>query len=131
MTRVNRSFSTKTNAATAPQQEGGCCHLANSNSKIQTKHPLEWFIGILLLCTFIATSIAAYYTRKQWLTADDAEKRDLRAYVYLEAQEDKFPKDSTPNRYAISLKITNSGKNVGQESHYCEASRDAYSEWTF
>jgi hypothetical protein len=47
----------------------------------EKKHPLEWGIFILLFFTLIATGIAACYTRKQWITADDQERRSLRAYV--------------------------------------------------
>jgi hypothetical protein len=51
----------------------------------QTKHPFEWALEIgifmLLLLTLIATSCAAYFTKKQWETADDQEKRSLRAYL--------------------------------------------------
>ena len=50
-------------------------------SKKEGKHPLEYFIAVFLVLTFIATAIAAYYTCQQWLTAYDTEKRSLRAYV--------------------------------------------------
>jgi hypothetical protein len=40
----------------------------------------KWEIG-LLIGTLIAAGTAAYYTRKQWRTADDQERRSLRAYV--------------------------------------------------
>jgi hypothetical protein len=36
---------------------------------------------ILLILVFIATATAAIYTCKQWITADDNERRGLRAYV--------------------------------------------------
>jgi hypothetical protein len=91
-----------------PQANG---HRCRSRAE---KHPMEWFlesgIFLLLLFTLIATSVAACYTRKQWLTADDSEKRDLRAYVYLETHTVPFPRDGTPNRYAVALKLTNNGK---------------------
>jgi hypothetical protein len=48
------------------------------------KHPLEWGIAIMLFGTLIATAFAACYTRQQWITADDSEKRSLRAYVGVE-----------------------------------------------
>jgi len=38
-----------------------------------------------LVVTAIATTCAARYTYKQWLTADDTEKRSLRAYVFVES----------------------------------------------
>ena len=51
----------------------------------QKKHPLEWALEIgvflLLFSTLIATSFAAYFTAKQWQTADDQERRSLRAYL--------------------------------------------------
>ena len=53
----------------------------------QEKSPAEWFweiaIGLMVLGTLIATSVAAYWTSQQWATADDQEKRQLRAYVGL------------------------------------------------
>jgi len=42
---------------------------------------LENMIFPFVVVTAIATACAARYTYKQWLTADDAEKRSLRAYV--------------------------------------------------
>ena len=50
-------------------------------SNKERKHPLEYFIAGFLVLTFVATAIAAYYTRLQSLTADDTEKRSLRAYI--------------------------------------------------
>ena len=47
------------------------------------KHPLDYWIAALLFLTLIATGTAAIFTRLQWLTADDAEKRSLRSYVNL------------------------------------------------
>jgi hypothetical protein len=54
---------------------------SHTNSNSDKKHPLDWWIFIFLVFTFIATATAACYTRKQWITADDSEKRSLRAYV--------------------------------------------------
>src|SRR5580692_2690709 len=54
---------------------------ANPTSKKERKHPLDVWIFIFLVLTFAATATAACYTRKQWLTAEDSEKRQLRAYV--------------------------------------------------
>jgi hypothetical protein len=42
---------------------------------------LEWANFVLLFLAFIATAAAAYFTGQQWITADDTEKRQLRAYV--------------------------------------------------
>jgi hypothetical protein len=57
------------------------------------KHPLEWAIAVMLLFTLIATGAAAYYTRNQWLTADDQEKRSLRAYLIVTSA--RFAKDDS------------------------------------
>ncbi len=51
-------------------------------SKREGRHPLEYFIAVFLVLTFIATGTAAYYTRQQWLTSQDTEIRQLRAYVF-------------------------------------------------
>jgi hypothetical protein len=55
------------------------CH--RCNGRREQKHPLEFAIALLLFGTLVATSFAACYTRKQWLTAADSEVRQLRAYV--------------------------------------------------
>lgn len=89
-----------------PDKQSRCAQDAG----YEKKHPLEWGIFVLLFFTLIATGLAAYYTRKQWITADDSEKRDLRAYVFMEMQTVKWPPGDVPNRYAVSLKVTNSGK---------------------
>jgi hypothetical protein len=52
----------------------------------ERKHPLEYAIFAFLVLTFVATSFAACYTRNQWITADDTEKRQIRAYVGVVAQ---------------------------------------------
>ena len=51
--------------------------------KREGKHPLEWMIFGFVVLTFLATATAAWYTRKQWTTAEDAERRSLRPYVGL------------------------------------------------
>lgn len=38
---------------------------------------------LLLAATLICTGVAAYYTWQQWLTADDSERRQTRAYVFM------------------------------------------------
>ena len=75
-------------------------HILNPNSnedpsKREGKHPLEYIIAVFLVLTFIATSIAACYTRKQWITADDAEKRSLRAYLIAKNARFSRNKDGT------------------------------------
>jgi hypothetical protein len=57
---------------------------ASRTRAYEQKHPLEWAIFILLIFTWIATSVAACYTRNQWITADDQERRSLRAYVGID-----------------------------------------------
>ncbi|MGP0089478.1 MAG: hypothetical protein ACLPKB_05900 [Xanthobacteraceae bacterium] len=76
----------------------------------EDKHWLEYAIFVFVVLTAAGTIGAAYYARNQWLTADDTEKRENRAYVYLEIQVISYPPGDAPNRYAISLKVTNSGK---------------------
>ena len=46
------------------------------------RHPLDWLVFLFLVLTFVATAAAACYTRKQWITADDTEKRQVRAYAF-------------------------------------------------
>ena len=82
---------------------------ANNNQRgadAETKHWLEYAIFVFVILTAIATGCAPWYMRQQWITADDSEKRDLRAYVYLDTETKKWPTDN-PDRYAVALKITN------------------------
>jgi hypothetical protein len=44
----------------------------------------------MLFGTLIATGFAANYTRKQWLSAEVAERRALRAYVAIIGPNLKF-----------------------------------------
>lgn len=68
----------------------------------------------LLVTTAIATSVAAYFTCNQWLTAVDSEKRQLRAYMTLKENlslaktEVRFSDPATPMR-VISGIWQNSG----------------------
>jgi hypothetical protein len=48
----------------------------------EKRHPLDWLVFLFLVLTFVATAAAACYTRKQWITADDTEKRQVRAYAF-------------------------------------------------
>lgn len=50
-------------------------------AKPEPKHWLEYAIFVFVIATALATGAAAYYTRQQWLTAEDTEERGLRAYV--------------------------------------------------
>ena len=53
----------------------------------QIKGRMEWAfevgIGLLVAGTLAATAFAAYWTSRQWATADDVEYRSLRASVLL------------------------------------------------
>ena len=50
--------------------------------KRESKHWLEYLIFAFVVFTTIATGFAAWYTRQQWLTAADTEKRQVRAYAF-------------------------------------------------
>lgn len=52
-------------------------------AKPEPKHWLEYAIFVFVIATALATGAAAYYTRQQWLTAADQEKRSLRAYLAI------------------------------------------------
>jgi hypothetical protein len=69
----------------------------------EKKHPLEWATFLMLLGTLIATGLAANYTRKQWLSAEDTERRTLRAYLAI-----------TPNLKVDRTKTEFSIDNFGQ-----------------
>jgi hypothetical protein len=57
----------------------------------EKKHPLEWATFLMLLGTLVATGFAANYTRKQWLSAEDTERRTLRAYIALSNSQQPSP----------------------------------------
>lgn len=69
----------------APSQSDENAKPDTSNPKRNSKEgritPFKIAEFVLLVLVFIATATAAYYTKKQWETADDQEKRALRAYV--------------------------------------------------
>jgi hypothetical protein len=58
----------------------------------------------MLAGTLIATGFAANYTRKQWLAAEDTERRTLRAYLAL----------TGPNLKVDNTKVEFSIDNFGQ-----------------
>jgi hypothetical protein len=53
----------------------------NCRAKREKVTPLKMAEFSLLVLVFAATATAACYTRKQWITADDQERRALRAYL--------------------------------------------------
>jgi hypothetical protein len=63
------------------------------------------FVGAYTLLTVLLWC----NSNKQLAAGQDTEERDLRPYVYLETKVGPWPEDR-PDRYAISLVITNSGK---------------------
>jgi hypothetical protein len=64
------------------------------------KHPLDYAIAVFVVLTALATGFAACYTRRQWLTMDDTEKRQLRAYVIVSSA--RFAKDESGNiKYGV------------------------------
>ncbi len=81
--------------------------IVSDSQPLSEKSPEFW----LLLGTLIAAGIAAYYTRQQWITADDYERRALRAYVGIldhtnVAQNNGLP----PNIPHFIFKLKNSGQ---------------------
>jgi hypothetical protein len=56
----------------------------------QVQNPRTWERAFIIVGS-LAACAAAYYTRQQWLTADDQEKRSLRAYLVVTAA--RFAKD--------------------------------------
>lgn len=66
-----------------PQPERHEHHIHQDKSR--SEWILEVVIALMVLGTLIATSIAAYWTSWQWKTADDTERRQLRAYIGVAA----------------------------------------------
>jgi hypothetical protein len=82
------------------------------SAKAEGKHWLDYAIFAFVILTAIGTSFAAFYTRQQWITADDAELRSLRAYgsVYfspIESFDIADPKGPFP---AINVTAQNGGQ---------------------
>jgi hypothetical protein len=50
----------------------------------EPRHWLEYGVFGFVFITALATSMAAYYTREEWLTSLDNGRRQLRAYVFPE-----------------------------------------------
>lgn len=99
----------------SPQENGGGVK----------KHPLEWIIAFMVFGTLIATSVAAWYTKKQWETASDQEMRTLRAYFIIkdiavvckecgDVRISPTPPESTSN--TISILIENTGQTPGHKT---------------
>jgi hypothetical protein len=65
-------------------------------SQSRKKHWLEYGIFFLLIATTAATSLAAWYTRQQWLTAEEVKKRSLRAYVGVSGPRMQCPDCGNP-----------------------------------
>jgi hypothetical protein len=87
------------------------------------KHPLDFGIFILLFFTLIATSIAACYTRKQWLTADDAEKQQLRAFVISNKIQiiNYGARENRALEWEVSAIIENTGNTPARKLHISSA----------
>ncbi len=82
----------------------------NAKPSREKKHPLEWAIFVFVVLTALCTIAAACYSRKQWITAEDTEKRQLRAYVIIKTNElEKFGEGN----FAQSIV-----ENVGQTPVY-------------
>jgi hypothetical protein len=80
----------------------------------EPKHWLEYAIFVFVIATAIATSIAAYYTRQQWLTAEDQERRSLRAYVSVVV--DQYP-DISKEHMDIGVIYKNRGQTPAFNLH--------------
>lgn len=76
-------------------------------AKAEAKHWLEYAIFIFVIATAVATGAAAYYTRQQWLTAEDQERRSLRAYI--SAKIEKYP-DIMHDSWDMTVVFKNHGQ---------------------
>lgn len=84
----------------------------NQRRPYERKHPLDWAVFILLFLTTIATGFAAYFTHNQWLTAQDTEKRQLRAYLFIDRDTAQIKGGTQITDLAMSV------KNFGQTPAY-------------
>jgi hypothetical protein len=66
----------------ASQPNPPCPNNKKTTPNHQKKHPLEYLIFFFVVIGAIATGFAAYFSYHQWKVAEDAEKRQLRAYVF-------------------------------------------------
>jgi hypothetical protein len=88
----------------------------------ERKHWLEYAIFGFVILTALATGCAAWYARQQWLTAEDNEKRSLRAYVFVESAtlvtENGMPKGLRVDGKNTELFVNYKLVNVGQTPAY-------------
>jgi hypothetical protein len=85
----------------------------------RTKHWLEYAIFVFVVLTAAATGYAAYYTRQQWLTAQDTEVRQLRAYVSVSLEPGIRVDDQK-----TTLSIDNFGQSPATDVHI-------FGQWEF
>jgi hypothetical protein len=117
--------STESNAATGPEGHGDVTPVLRRETEIESRkcecRQEPYFSkktkDLIALFTLIAVGVYTCITILLWCnsnqqlaTSRDTEKRDLRAYVYLDTKTITYPPGNSPNRFAISLNIKNSGK---------------------
>jgi hypothetical protein len=81
-------------------------------SKPERKHWLEYAIFGFVVLTAVGTGFAAYYTRQQYLVADDTERQQLRSYVGI------IPGDIENFGDRALQQFTMTRKNYGQTPAY-------------
>jgi hypothetical protein len=105
-------------AIAVSQPNTGCKHCCRHE-------PKKTFENILLVGVLLATSVAAYFTGRQWLTADDQERRSLRAYIGVSDQQ--IHNVAINQRPRIQVKLKNFGQTPATEATYWIQSRfDTY-----
>lgn len=71
--------------ATEQEGDGGHQYAEHKPDQRSVREWLEIATVALLLATALGTFGAAYFAYRQWITADDAEVRGLRAYVLVKS----------------------------------------------
>jgi hypothetical protein len=84
----------------------------NSRTQGEQKHVLDYFTFAVIVVAAVGAGFAAWYTRQQFLTAQDTEQRQLRAYIFIQGGGVKLTDDQSGVQAVIQV------QNYGQTPGY-------------
>jgi hypothetical protein len=84
----------------------------------EQRHWIEYGVFAFVLITAMATTTAAWYTRKQWESTADNGHRQLRAYVFPEQANLVWQGAAKPT--AAEIVIRNSGQTSSLQTIKCD-----------
>src|ERR1700760_3840147 len=89
-----------------PRKDGDCP--TTSRITDEPRHWIEYGVFVFVVVTAVATSMAAWYTRKEAQTAAENGRRQLRAYVFPDQANLVWQGNSRPT--VAEIEIRNSGQ---------------------